>query len=119
MGVALHVLQFPNPIGCNLAMIKELKELLVDCTIFMNHEISKWAVTYQFAKPNIHSCSSLQHYNVVFHYDVNCSANEKKESYLVDKILADWSGLIKMYQHAHRIDDTLAGLVHSDVYLKI
>ena len=113
----LRILDLPNPAGCNESITNELKNLLLSCSLSMDYELSQWIVTYTFSKPCIHSCINLHHHNVSFSYETRCAADEKKDTYLVEKIIADWRGLVKIYEHAFRVDDTLSGNVILSSYV--
>ena len=64
----------------------------------MDHESTKWAVVYQFHKPNVECFSNVDF--VEFTYD-NVAET------VVPQLLEDYRSMVKVFQHAQDIEDVL------------
>lgn len=78
----------------------------------LDTEMGQWVLTYSFKRPVTESCLNLQHQGVTFEYGITPVGKEKKESFLVDRLLADLKGLFKLYEHALNVDGYLKGILY-------
>ena len=106
----MHLLDFPKLTNCKYEDTIALKELLTNCSVYMDMELSVWTVTYYFDKPLMLSCEEVLSDPIEFYYTPCYISGEKVDTYLVDRILADWRGLIKIYEHACKSHHVLTSL---------
>ena len=106
----MHLLDFPKLTNCKYDDTLALKDLLTNCTVHMDMETSMWKVSYYFQKPPMQLCVNIITDAIEFTYRPCYLGGEDTDTYLVDRMLADWRGLVKIYEHAHKCGDVLTAL---------
>lgn len=110
---SLLILDFPTPPDCCEDHVTSLKEQIINCNLRLDSELNQWILTYSFKKP-LHSdtsCAHIEHKGIEFAYDTSTPTKqgENKKCLLTDRILCDFKGLVKLYQHALKVDGYLQG----------
>ena len=105
------LLDYPTPTGCNKKDFGMFKGQILNSTMHLDVELSQWIVTYSFKRPSTESCKDVQYKGISFDYSLQCAGGnqEKKESFLADRIMSDLKGLFRLYKHAINVDQYLKG----------